>query len=206
MVFVYLSLKSLNRMKKVEIALFILIIVAFAMKLMHLPYNSILITFACVMLSILYMFFGFALLNGIKLRAMFKTESYKAISILRILAGITLGFVLSTVVVYSLFKVQFWPFGNQGLLMSLVLYGMAVLTIAIFYFLKRRDFFKINRIRLVLIGLISITIYSLSYNSLVDMYYSDRPKYAKAYKDYLNHPGDPYYMKLLDEAAQEEHE
>ncbi len=190
-------------MKKAEIILFILIIVAFAMKVMHLPYSSILITFACMMLSMLYMFFGFALLNGIRLRTMFKTESYKNVSIFRILAGITLGFVLSTMVVYCLFKVQFWPYGDQGLFMSLVLFGVALLTIAIFYFLKRRVFFKINRIRLVLIGMISIGVYSLSNDSLVDMYYSNRPKYAKAYKDYLNHPGDPYYMKLLDEATQE---
>ncbi len=190
-------------MKKVEIVLFTLTIIAFAMKIMHLPYNSILITLASVMLSMLYMFFGFALLNGIKLRTMFKAEGYKSVSLLRILAGMALGFVFSTMVVYNLFKVQFWPYGDQGLLMSLAMYGVVILVIAILYFMKRRTFFKINMVRLALFGLISLTVYSLSYDSLVDMYYSGMPKYAKAYKDYLKHPGDPYYMKLLNEARQE---
>ncbi len=175
-------------MKKTEIILFILIIISFIMKVMNLPYNTLLITFSIILLAFLYLTFGFALLNGIRFRNIFKPEGYKTVSILRIFAGIALGFVLSTLVIYCLFKLQFWPYGQQGLQLSLVMLAIVVAVMFVFYFMGRKQFLKTNQVRLLIIGILSLSLYFTSSDNLVDLYYGDNPEYAKAFKDYLNNP------------------
>lgn len=168
------------------------------MKVMNLPYSTLLITFSTLLLSLLYLTFGFALLNGIRFRKIFKPEGYKNVSILRIFAGIALGFILSIVLIYSLFKLQFWPYGQQGLQLSLIMLAVVIVVIAIFYFMGRKQFLKTNRVRLLIIGALSFTLYMTSSDSLVDLYYSDNPEYAKEFKESLENPNKekPEYYNL----------
>jgi hypothetical protein len=178
-------------MKKTEIILFILICIAFIMKIMNWPYNALIITFSCLFLSMLYMSLGFAIFNNISFKGIFKKESFKSISTLRIVGGVGLGFIFSMLVIYSLFRIQFWPYGQFGLQTSLILLAISVIIIIIFYFMNRKQFLITNSIRLAIIGFLSLSIYLTSTDALVDLYYGDNPEYAKEYKEYLKNPNSP---------------
>ena len=114
-------------MKKAELFFAFVIGLGFIFRLMHWPYASIILTFGVLFLSILYFGFGFALLNSIALRSAFKKESYKSISKLRIFGAIGTGIVFSLLVIYCLFKLQFWPYGQVGLQQGLILLGIIIL-------------------------------------------------------------------------------
>ncbi len=184
-------------MKKAEIILFAITCVAFIMKIMNIPYNAILITFSVLLLSMLYLAFGFALLNGIGFRAILKKGKYNKISLLRIFAGIGLGFIFSAILIYSLFRIQLWPYGQFGLQLMLPFLATAIVVIVVFYIKNRRQFLKINIFRLVIISVLSLSLYLVSTDTLVDLYYGDNPEYVKEYKEYLKNPekGRPEYYK-----------
>lgn len=172
-------------MKKTESLFFVIIVIGFVFRLMHWPYASIILTFGVLFLALLYLFFGFALLNNIGFRALFKAESYKTISKLRVFGAIGTGIVFSLIVIYCLFKVQFWPYGHIGLQQMLLVYGIILIVALIFYFFKRKQFLKDNYFRFILIGFIGFLIYSISTFQLVDLYYGSDPEYAEEYKAYL---------------------
>lgn len=184
-------------MKKAEIILFVLICLAFSMKIMNVPYSALLITFATLLLSMLYSAFGFALLNGIGFRALFKKENYSKISNLRIVAGVGLGFIFSAILIYSLFRIQFWPYGRFGLQIMLPFLAIAIIVMVIFYIKNRKQFLQINIYRLVIIGVLSLNLYLVSTDTLVDLYYGDKPEFAKEYKESLKNPekGRPDYYR-----------
>lgn len=176
-------------MKKIEIVFVGLILLGFIFKLMHWPYNSELIALGAVFLSMLYFGFSFALLNNIRLRNILKPESYKGISKLRVFGAIATGFVFSFIVVYCLFKLMFWPYGQIGLELSLKLFAFLVAVILILYFAKNRNIFlKLNYIRFIIIGIIATTLYFATNDQIVDLYYGSDPEYAEEYKAYINDP------------------
>ena len=76
-------------MKQTEKILGGLIIILMIIRLFFsLPYFDITITLLILVLSMIYFGFGFALLNNVRLRNIFKKDSYNEISTLRILGGI----------------------------------------------------------------------------------------------------------------------
>ena len=172
-------------MKRAESLFFIIIVLGCVFRLMHWPYASIILTFGVLFLALLYFFFGFALLNQIGFRGIFKAESYTSISKLRVFGAVVTGMVFSLIIIYCLFKVQFWPYGHIGLQQALILYIIILIVALVFYFFKRKQFLKDNYFRLILIGFIGLLIYSISTFQLVDIYYGSDPEYAKAYKAYL---------------------
>lgn len=172
-------------MKKAEIIFGAIISIGFVFRLMHWPFASIILTIGTLLLSILYTFFGFALLNNLGLRESFKSESFKHISKLRILGTIVTGMVLGLLVIYMLFKIQFWPYGDIGLQQGLILLSIIFVIAIAFYLNNRKQFLKLNYKRLTFIGIISILIYLISLDQLVDLYYGSDSKYAEEYKIYL---------------------
>lgn len=172
-------------MKKAEIVFAVLIGIGFLLKLMHWPYASETITFGALFLAILYFGFGFALLNNIRLRAVFKSESYKGISKLRLIGGIGTGFVFSMLVVYSLFKLQFWPLADIGLSQGLMLLGFIIGIVLVFHFMNRKQFLQHNYARFAIIGGLGLLIYSVSYDQFVDLYYGSDPEYSEEFKKSL---------------------
>lgn len=173
-------------MKKAELLFTFIIALGIIFRLMHWPYANEILSLGAIFLSGLYFWFSFALLNSIRLRVAFKKESYKSISKFLILVAIGTGIVFSLLVIYSLFKLQFWPYGQVGLLQGLILFAAILLIVFVFYLKNRKQFLKINYLRFIIIGVISITLFSISTDQLVDLYYGSDPEYAEEYKTYLN--------------------
>ena len=77
-------------MKKAEIIIVTLSIIALAMNLLLVPGGGVLTVLALSTFSIIYFYLGFALFNDIRLRKIFKKDSYKEISSSRILGAVGL--------------------------------------------------------------------------------------------------------------------
>lgn len=187
-------------MKKVEIILGGLTIIFMVSRLLFIyPFSALLITFSCLFLSILYLVFGFALLNNIRFRNIFNQASYKGISILRILLTIVTGFVLSTLVIYILFKFQQWPYGAIGLQITLIGLAFIICVVIIKYLVSKSKFYLNFLIRLFSIGVVGIVLLFISNERMLEMKYRDFPEYVKAEKALMKDPQNMYLMKSADE-------
>jgi hypothetical protein len=172
-------------MKKAELVFDVIIVLGFIFRLMHWPYASEIMTLGVLFLAVLYFFFGFALLNNIGFRALFKAGSYIAISKLRIFAAIGTGIMFSMIVINMLFKVQFWPYGHVNLGIGLLFLAFVVAIAVLSFLLKRKLFLKNNYLRFILIGGLGLLVYSVNTDQLVDLYYGSDPEYAEEYKIYI---------------------
>ncbi|MBK8807421.1 MAG: hypothetical protein IPO21_12565 [Bacteroidales bacterium] len=96
-------------MKKGEIIIAGLSIIALGLNLLFIQGGGILTVLTLLTLSMLYMYFSFALFNNIELRKIFKKDSYKGISSNRIFGAVGAGLALSMTTIGLLFKFQSWP-------------------------------------------------------------------------------------------------
>ncbi|MGB1308757.1 MAG: GldL-related protein [Oceanihabitans sp.] len=174
-------------MKKIEKILASIILFGFLFKLMHWPFSNEILALGAVFLSMLYFGFSFALLNNIKFKNIFKQVAYNGISKLRLFVAIATGVIFSALVIYCLFKVMFWPYGQIGLEIVLKVFILLIAIILFEYFIKNRKLFlNLNYKRFIIIGLTSVFIYFITNDQLVDLYYGSDPVYAEEYKAYLN--------------------
>ncbi|MBR9846637.1 MAG: hypothetical protein GYB35_11310 [Algicola sp.] len=188
-------------MKLTEKLLGALIIILMVTRLIvAFPYSSIAITLSMLLLTMLYFWFSFALLNNIRLRSVFKSDAYKGISGLRLTGTILTGFVLSSLIIYALFKFQRWPYGNEGLLISL--YGIAIVAVvaSVKYFTTKHTFYNELLTRLFLIGIVGTALYMTSYETLLEIQHRDHPDYVEAEKNSMR---DPQNRELQQKALEE---
>lgn len=181
-------------MKKTELILGIGIITFMLLRLViEYPYSAILITLSSLFLSIIYFGFSFGLLNGIRFRNLLKKDSYAGISTLRIVGTVLTGMVLSLLVIYSLFKFQRWPYGNEGLRISL--FGLLIVIIigVIKLITSKNIFYSKLLLRLGIIGAFSTLLYLTSYENLLELKYRNYPEYIKVEKELMK---DPMNKKL----------
>ncbi len=71
-------------MKKLEIILIIGSVIGVLMAVLNVPLNALVVSVFFLMLSLLYLYLGFALFNDIPLRKIFNPKSYKGIGTWRI--------------------------------------------------------------------------------------------------------------------------
>ena len=111
-------------MKKAEIILGAIALTALALNLLLVPGGGVLTVLSLSTLSVLYMYLSFAIFNGIRLRQIFKKDSYKGISKMRIVGAILTGLALSMTTIGLLFKFQSWPGATMNLAIGLL--GLAI--------------------------------------------------------------------------------
>ncbi len=163
------------------------------------PFSSVLITFSCLLLSLLYLCFSFALLNNVKFRAILKKESYRGKSVLRILLSIFTGFTLSFLTVFILFKFQRWPYGNVGLLICLIGLAFIIIVVLIKYIVSKNRFYSNFAIRLFVFVIYGSLLYFIPSASILEMKYKNFPDYVKAEKALMKDPQNKYLQQRADE-------
>ncbi len=146
-------------MKKAEIILGIIAIAGIIMRLMAIPGGVILTLISLTVLSTLYYFLSFALLNGIRLRKIFKKESYAEINAQKIIAAILAGFSLSILTMGILFKIQSYPGANLMLIIGLVYIAIVALLSVTYYLRKKSALTKRVLYRSLVIGGLSLLIF-----------------------------------------------
>src|SRR5882762_1302875 len=118
-------------MKVIERATLIISFLSFLLKLLLVRSAIPVFIISISLLSCIYFYFGFALLNGIGFQAMFKKASYVGISSGRMIGAIGVGFFLSVILIGILFKLQIWmgsvemiTIGTTGLFVTLLAAGV----------------------------------------------------------------------------------
>jgi hypothetical protein len=175
-------------MKKTEIIFVILLFIGLSFKFLLLPLGGTITTLSAMSLSILYYIFGFAYFNQIKLKGIFKKDSYKEASILRIIGSVGTGIALSTILIGILFKVQKWPLANDSLMVGLLL-SVPILIIVLIKVIKNRaPYYKRILLRIFVFGVVGFFFISMSDLGLVKIQFRNHPNYIKAYELYEKEP------------------
>ena len=146
-------------MKKFELIVGLTAILGVLLRIFHIPGGSILTMLSFTTLSAFYFLFSFALFNDIKLRDIFKKESYKDTSVKRIIGAIVLGFGLSPIILGGLFKLLSFAGANIQLLIGLLTTGIVLVIAIIFYFRSKADYYKRIFIRIAIYGGLGLILY-----------------------------------------------
>lgn len=149
-------------MKKTESILLLISIVSVLLELFHVPGGAFMTTVSLSLLSILYMFFGFALLNGIGLRELFKKDSYKKLTALRIIGAIIGGLFLATAITGILFALHQWPGALVNLAAGIIGLAITLVVALIKYFSTTGTFYIGIILRCLLFGGVATVFYFIS--------------------------------------------
>lgn len=186
-------------MKKAELYLVGITIVALILKIFRIPGNSILLILSLSALSSMYFYFGILLFNGIRLREIFKKDSYLNLSKKRLIGSLVLGISLSILVIGILFKIELWPRANNMLLPGLFL--LVIILITLFYFNgKNKSPFgtRVHK-RIIVVATSSVLFYLIPSDLLIDLYHRNNPEIIMLIKESNRNPGDKEIeMKLQD--------
>jgi hypothetical protein len=170
-------------MKKAEIILIGIAVLALIMKMFHLPASGILTVLSLSSLSVIYAYFGFALFNNIRFRRIFKKETYKEISTKRIIGGVGVGIVLSISAIGILFKFQSWPGASMNLIVGIV--GLTIVTI-IFLIKKKKsadNYYSTILKRVIVFGAICIFLFAIPTKTWLNWKFPNNPEYVQAVLD-----------------------
>ena len=184
-------------MIKLEKILGVIVFIGLILKLTLIPGAGILLTLSLSTLACLYYPLGFAILNQIGFKKIFKKDSYKGISALRIIGAIAAGTALSTICIGILFKIQNWAGADINLMAGLVT-TLIVLATALFKYFKEKGEFYIGIFkRIAIIGILGLILICLSNLTIAKIKFRNHPDYIKAYEMYLNNPQDEQLRQKL---------
>lgn len=124
-------------MKRIEIMLVGLMVIALIMKIYHLPGAGILLTAASLSLAFIYALLGVTNFDEISIKRIFQQKLDISINNKDQLLGFVTGMSLSVGVISILFKVQHWPSSNMMLLASMLTLAIISIILARFYVNKK---------------------------------------------------------------------
>jgi len=149
-------------MKRFEIILGIVFLIAVIFKIADWPGGSILATISLTLLTGFYFYFGFAFFNNIRLKNILNGNSYQGISVLRIIGSIGAGWGLAILCLGILFNVQHYPGEKIMLSVGLIAVFVVAIIALIKLFRSKSDFYKMIVLRIGYIGGIGIYFFLMS--------------------------------------------
>lgn len=187
-------------MKKAEIILGAIAIIALTINLLDVPGRGVMTVLALSTVSTLYMYLSFALFNDIRLRKIFKKDSYKGINAMRIVGAILTGFALSMTTIGLLFKFQSWPGASFNL--GLGLFGLLIaLVVGLIKYLKTKsDYYTKIFKRIAVYGGLGLILMILPRETWLEIKNRNHPEYIEAVKEAW---ADPKNQELWDKVDDE---
>ena len=145
-----------------------------------MPASGVLTVLSFSSLSVIYMYFGFALFNNIQFRKIFKKETYKEISTKRIIGAVGAGLALSVSAIGILFKFQSWPGASANLIMGIVTLSIVAI-ISLTKMKKSADNYYSNILkRIVIFGAICIFLFAIPTETWLSWKFPNNPEYVQA--------------------------
>ncbi|EJF10152.1 hypothetical protein [Pontibacter sp. BAB1700] len=187
-------------MKKTEIVLGAIAVVALILNLLFVPGSSILTVISLSAISVLYMYLSFALFNGVRLRYIFKKNSYKGISTMRIIGAVLTGLALSITLIGLLFKFQDWPGATINLGVGLFGLVIALIVGAVKYSKSKSDYYTKIFKRIAVYGGLGLIMLLLPKEAWLEFRYRNHPEYVKAVKKAMAESDN---QELWDKAEEE---
>jgi hypothetical protein len=185
-------------MKKFELIFILTVLGAIIAVLVNYPMASQILVVSLSLLSIFYMYIGFAVFLDIPFRELFGKNRFGQINKQRIVGAFALGIALSASLIGVLFKILIWPNATIQLLIGLS--GLTVVgALSIWrYTFNKSEFYHRIFIRLALyIPLIVFSIFIPKY-AILEYQYREFPEYVEAFKAQNENPSDPELQRKLD--------
>jgi glucan phosphoethanolaminetransferase (alkaline phosphatase superfamily) len=195
-------------MKLIERACLTLSLLGILLKLLLIRSGNPVLIISASLLSFVYFYFGFALLNGIGFRAMFKKASYANISTGRILGAIGVGFFLSIILIGLLFKLMIWNGAQEMITIGATGLFMVLLAACVVMVIKRKSldsFYKGIFVRGGVALLLAVIVFLTPGRSLIRIYHRDNPAFAELMIKALENPQDEELQKQYEEAREKEY-
>lgn len=186
-------------LKKIEIYLAIVSVAAFTLNLFLIPGSSILLTLSLSALSVMYLYFSFALLNNVSLVAVFKQKALNKISIFKTLGAILVGGALSVALIGVLFKLMQWPNANFLFFATLPFILISGGVYFVLFKKNKEPYYKNILIRLWIVGSVVFLLFILPKDLLLDFKYRNNPDYLEAFKDWREDNSDSVKIEKYEE-------
>ena len=185
-------------MKLAEKILILLALLFAYMKYKLFPGANEMLMIILTIQSVIYFYLGFALLNGIRLRKLFKKVSFSEIGTPRIIAAVILGICLSTLIIGMMFKLLFLPGANEMLSIGLISILVSLVALVGYALVKKSNFnnyyFRIGP-SLIFGGILYFT----PTTDLMKIEYREYPDYAKAAIEAYQDPANEDLQKKEEE-------
>ena len=185
-------------MKKLEKILWGVFVIGILFKIMKWPGAGILTITSLGLVSSFYLYLGIGIFNNLTLKAMFSKDSYQYKHRFNLLFGAIFGIVLAALVIGFLFKFMLWPGANVLLILGLFSLLFSLLMYYLLLKKKKVNLAKSSFYRIVLIGILSLSLSIIQSDSIIDFYYPNNPEYAKALKEIIQNPSDIKAQQQFD--------
>jgi hypothetical protein len=186
-------------MKKAEIIIAIICIVAIVMNLLLVPGATIATVLSLSTLSCMYMYFSFALFNGIRLRNITKKESYKGISKPRIIGAVGAGLALALTIIGIMCIMQSYPGASFNLGEGLVALSIISVVGVVRYLKTKSSYYTGIFKRVIIIGAFGLTLLYLPRTTIIDFKYRNHPGFRDALKNVIANPDNEKLQQKLEE-------
>ena len=185
-------------MKMLEKLLALAIVIALIMKFSLIPGSDIIALWAMLTLACLYYPLGFLFLNQIRLRHIFKRDSYQNLTAVQIILAVVTGMGLSTIVIGSLFKLLTFSGADNMLFVGLIMTGVASIVSVVLSMARKDANRKFTFWRVGIIGVAGLLLIFTSDLAIVKVQYRNHPEYIVAYRNYLVDPGNEELYKKVE--------
>ena len=185
-------------MKKLEKILWGIFIIGILFKIMKWPGAGIFTTTSLGVVACFYLYLGIGIFNNLTVKAMFYKDSYQYENRFNLLFGAIFGIVLAILVIGFLFKFMLWPGANVLLILGLFSLLFSLLIYGSLHKKKKVSLTKPSFYRIALIGILSLSLFIIQSDSIIDFYYPNNPEYAKALKEIIQNPSDIKAQQQFD--------
>jgi hypothetical protein len=187
-------------MKRTELLLTGMSVACLGLYLLGTPGISLFLMLLISLLGVLFGYFGFAHLNGIRLAQVFKRESYTDIRrgnlVLAVFAGLGMGALINGI----LFRILFWEQSDFLLELGLIWTSLTLILTLVWQtvspVLKQRILLRAA----ILIGT-SIICFALPAHTWFAIRYRAQPEYVEAMKNYRYAPSEET-LRVLEEVRE----
>lgn len=187
-------------MKRIELILIALSGLVLILNFLKIPGSDFSLGLIFSLISIFYLYFGFAFFNNVRLRKIFKKASYQGISSGRILGGIATGIFLSIGIIAIMFKVFSFPGAMIQLALGLLGLGIITLIALIKFGASKEEYYSKILKRTLIIGTLLLSFLVIPDKLVLDLKYPDHPELVNAI---LKAKADPGNDELWDRVAEE---
>ncbi len=190
-------------MKKTEIVLIAIGLLGLVFRLLHLPGGAFFILIPFLILALSYMYLGFALFNGIKLRKIFKKDSYHNIKTARIIGAIGTGLALNITIFGIIFRFLYYP-GASFLLIFGLISTSIIAIISIQKKQKDTEGYYVNILkRISVFGTLCLILVVMPFKTWLKMNDPGNPACIEAVMKSRANPDDPDLRKKVAEESEQ---
>lgn len=185
-------------MKKTERILLIIAFFAILLKFMLINGSGLLTVLSLMSLAVIYYLLGFAFFNSIRLKDIFKKQSYNGISVLRIIGTIGFGFSISTVIIGILFILQSWNGGSVNLITGLAILLICTVVAIIRWTKTKSGSYNLIFSRAAIIGFFGLLFLITPKMTVFEILHRNHPAYVEAVRNLNNDPNNEELQAEVD--------